>query len=84
MLSRSVGMPSYKKFWENSQFMELAIRDDNLIIGAMNRATDFKGYQGYFIPPEEYSLQDYNGEFLTNRIQEIFRLMYENESRNSN
>jgi len=74
-LSNSVGAKSYSKFWQNSQFMSLAEKNDRITIHASKRASNHKSYQGSFLPAEEFD--KVNGDEIATRILQIFNLMNE-------
>jgi len=74
-LSKSVGAKSHKQFWENSQSMVVTVKDDSYFLETINRAVNYKGYQGYFLPPEQF---DKNSTLsIANRILKIVKLMNE-------
>lgn len=70
-LSKSAGASSYKKFWQNSQFMNFIEKDDKLVFSAVNREPK-RGYQGSF-KREEWDKD--SGLEISKRILEVFKLM---------
>lgn len=57
-LRKSVKARSYTEFWENSAFGRIIQKDEKLYLSVLNRAKTFKGYQGFYLEPEEYGLND--------------------------
>lgn len=72
-LSKSVGAKSYIEFWKNSQLIQLAERDEKIIIQSFKRALNHKSYQGSFLPMEEF--ERHMTDIIAKRIIEIFSLM---------
>jgi hypothetical protein len=68
-LRKAAKARSYREFLENSAFGQIMQKDEKVYLAVFNRAKTFKGYQGYYLEPEEYGLHD---QSVVNRLREVF------------